>query len=86
MVWSDDFKLHLDAYFLWRSYDSAGTCRNHRGLALRASVYSSRMATRSYLGAAICALSHMAIAGDRIERGNCRVELTKKAAYLPPFL
>jgi hypothetical protein len=28
----------------------------------------------------------MAIAGDRIERGNCRVELTKKAAYLPPFL
>jgi hypothetical protein len=28
----------------------------------------------------------MAIAGDRTERGNCRFELTKKAAYLPPFL
>lgn len=77
VVWPDGIELRLDAYFLRRSHDRAGACRNHRRLALRAFVYHSRMATRSHLGTAIRALPHMAIAGDSFEHRNCRVELIK---------
>ena len=86
VVWPDGIEFHLDAYFLRRSHDRAGTCRNHRRLVLRAFVYHSRVATRSHLGAAIRAIPHMAIAGDSVECGNCRVKLMKKAANMPPFL
>ena len=85
MVWTNGSELHLVADFLWRTYDCIGALRNYRRLALRAVVYRSRLATRPYFSAALCAVSRVAFACDSFERGNCCIELTKKAASLPPF-
>ena len=86
VVWANGLELHLDAYFLWSSYDSARPRRHHRSVALRIFVYYSRMATRSHLGAALCPISRMAVSCDSFERGNCCTELTKKGGIIAAFL